>query len=358
MKIKQKISRKKFVVLVLLIAIAILSIYRIADSLKPPAITEKSPVNVTTATVKIGSIYSTAPLSVRIDPAESASVVPMTAGEVTSVSVSLGDYVTEGTVLFELDKTQMATSYNQAKLAYDTAKADYDRLSQLYKEGAVSQQQYQGAQTQLNAAKQTMTAASEALSYCTVRSPINGYITSVNIFVGSLASQAMPAVTIADVSSLEINTTVSEYLISKVNQGDNVDIYIKTLSDKPFKGIITAVSPAPAAGILTYPITIEVENTDGVIKAGMFAEVQIVSDRKDDVLCIPSDAVFIKEGYLKVAVLNGNIPSLVTVTTGLDNGTMVEIQSGLNEGDTIVVSGQQYVTEGEAVNIVNETAGE
>lgn len=354
MKIKQKISRKRLIILVVFLAIAALSLYRIVDSSRPPAITEKTPVNVTVTTVKTGSIYSTAPLTGRIDPVESAAVVPLTSGEVTSVPVGLGDYVTKGTVLFELDKTQPATSYNQAKLAYDTARTDYDRLSLLYKEGAVSLQQYQGAQAQFNAAEQTLTAASEALSYCTVTSPIDGYITSVNVSAGSLASQAMPAVTVADVSGLEINTTVSEYLINKVKQGDIVDIYVKTLSDKPFKGTITAVSPAPAVGILTYPITIELDDPDDVVKAGMFAEVQIVSDKKEGVLCIPSDAVFIKEGEPKVAVLNGNIPTLITVKTGLDNGTMVEIQSGLNEGDTIVVSGQQYIIEGEAVNIVNE----
>jgi RND family efflux transporter MFP subunit len=164
----------------------------------------------------------------------------------------------------------------------------------------------------------------------------------------------MPAVTVADVSALEINTTISEYLISKVHVGDPVDIYIKSLSNEPFPGGITALSPAPATGTLTYPVTISVTDGSGVIKAGMFAEVQIISDKKELVLCIPSDAVFIKSGEAKVVVLNGTIPSLVTVTTGLDNGTLVEITNGLEAGDTIVTSGQHYVIEGEAVNIISK----
>ena len=162
----------------------------------------------------------------------------------------------------------------------------------------------------------------------------------------------MPAVTIADVSSLEINTSISENLIGKVKKDDSVDIFIKTLSNEPYSGKIIAISPAPATGTLTYPVTISVEDKDENIKAGMFAEVQIVTDKREDVICIPSDAVFVKSGESKVVVLNDNIPTLKTVSTGLDNGTMVEITSGITIGETIVVSGQQYVVEGEPVNII------
>lgn len=347
-------NKKKWVLIAIALAVIALIIFRFVDSSKPIDNANAQPVNVTVATVEYGSIYATSPLTSRIDPIESASVIPLTAGEVVSVRVSLGDYVKEGDVLFELDRTQMATSYNQAKLAYDSAKSDYDRVSLLYKEGAVSLQQYQGAKTQLDVSKQSLTVAASALSYCTVTSPIDGYVTSVNVSVGGLASQAAPAVTVADVSSLEINTTISEYLISKVKVGDPVDIYIKTISDKPFQGSIKALSPAPATGTLTYPATISVIDESGTIKAGMFAEVEIVSDKKEHVLCIPSDAVFIKSGESKVARLEGTTPSLVTVKTGLDNGTLVEITDGLAAGDTIVTTGQQYVIPGETVNIVSE----
>lgn len=353
MKFKLK-SRKLWILIILIVAVSVLGVYRIIDANRPAIVAEANPVNVTIETVDYGSIYATSPLTGRIDPIESASIIPMTAGEVISVNVGLGDYVKKGAILFELDKTQMATSYNQAKLGYDSAKSDYDRLSLLYKEGAISQQQYQGAKTQLDVAKQSLNVAAEALSYCTVNSPIDGYVTSVNVAVGGLASQAMPAVTVADVSALEINTTISEYLISKVHVGDPVDIYIKSLSQQPYSGIITALSPAPATGTLTYPVTISLTDEVGVIKAGMFAEVQIVSDKKEQVLCIPSDSVFIKSGESMVAVLDGTIPHLVSVTTGLDNGVLVEITDGLEAGDLIVTSGQQYVVEGEAVNIISE----
>ncbi|PKM85213.1 MAG: hypothetical protein CVU86_03550 [Firmicutes bacterium HGW-Firmicutes-11] len=350
----QKKSKKKWILIVVLLVVAVLGGYRIMEAIKPQATAETVPINVTVGTAYIGSIYATSPLTGRIDPIASASVVPMAAGEVTAVYVSLGDQVQKGDVLFKMDNTQMATSYQQAKIAYTSASLDFERISVLYKEGAVSLQQYQGAKAQLDVSAQSLASASDAMNNYTVTSPIDGFITSVNVSTGSLASQAMPSVTIADTSQLEINTGVSEYLISRVKPGDNVDIFIKTLSEAPFTGIVKAISPAPVAGTLTYPVTISVEDPSGTVKAGMFAEVQVVSERKDDVLCIPSGAVFIKSGESRVVVLKDRIPSIITVKTGLDNGTLVEILSGLSVGDVVVTTGQQYVTDGEVVNIVGE----
>jgi RND family efflux transporter MFP subunit len=346
------LTKKRIILIIVVLIVVAIGIFRIVQAFAPETTTAKTPVNVTVATAEIGTVYATSPLTGKIDPVESATIVPMAAGQVTAVDVEIGDYVHKGTLLFKTDPTQASVIYNQAKIARNTAKADFDRVASLYNEGAVSLQSYQNAQAQYSATAQSLTAAAAALGYCTVTAPISGYVTSVNVTVGQLASQASPAVTIADVSSLKINTTLSEYLVGKVKVGDSVDIYIKTLSKTPFKGTITALSPAPAAGTLTYPVTISVEDPAGVVKAGMFAEIQIVSAKKDNVLCIPSDAVFLKSGESKVTVLKGKIPKLVTVTTGLDNGVTVEITSGLKAGDTIVVTGQQYVTEGEAVKVM------
>lgn len=353
METKKK-SRKKWILIVVFLVVAALGGYRIFEAIKPQAVAETVPINVTVGTAYIDTIYATSPLTGRIDPIASATVVPMVAGEVTAVYISMGDRVQKGDVLFKMDNTQMATSYQQAKIAYTTASADYDRIAMLYKEGAVSLQQYQGAKAQLDAATQSLASASDGMNNYTITSPINGYITSVNVSVGTLASQAMPSVTIADTSQLEINTGVSEYLINRVKPGDAVDIFIKTLSEAPFRGVVKAISPAPVAGTLTYPVTISVDDPSGTVKAGMFAEVQVVSEKKEDVLCIPSGAVFIKSGESRVAVLKDRIPSIITVKTGLDNGTLVEILSGLSVGDIVVTTGQQYVTDGEIVNIVGE----
>lgn len=349
-------NKKKWPFILILFVIALLAFgaFRIIGVLQPPKVEIVIPVNVSVTTAELGTIEAYTPLTGRIDPVESATILPMASGEVTAVYASLGDYVNKGDRLFDIDSSQVSTSYQQAKISYNAASEEFDRIALLYKEGAVSQQQYENVKTQVDIARQNLASASNALGNYRISSPINGFVTSLTVSVGSVAAQGNPAFTISDTSQLEINTGVSEYLINSISIGDSVSVFLRTLSDEPFSGTIEAFSPAPATGSLTYPITLSIDNSDGMIKAGMFAEIQIVSDRRENVLCIPSESVFMKSGESKVAVLSGRIPTLVTVTTGLDNGTLVEITSGLSTGDLIVTAGQQYVVEGEEVNIVTE----
>jgi RND family efflux transporter MFP subunit len=287
--------------------------------------------------------------------------MPLTSGEVTRVYVSMGDKVNKGAQLFEIDRSQIAAlsnALNTARESLNSAQTAYERMEALYGEGAVSLQAYEQAQTNYIMAREQYSSArsshSNAHNNSTVTSPISGYVTSLSVSVGSLASPAAPAATVADVSSLKIDTTVSEYLAPRLKSGDPVEIHIATLGDQVYTGAITAVSPAPAAGGLTYPVSISVENENGEVMAGMFAEINIVSDEKDMVLCVPSDAVIIKSGRPIVVVLNnGNIPEFRDVTTGIDNGEYVEITSGLSAGETIVTAGQHFAKEGEAVNIID-----
>ena len=328
--------------------------YRISANFNTPSVVaEDLPVNVRIAYAELASIYSTAPITGRIQPIEEVVIIPLATGEVTRVYVSMGDEVTRGTRLFDIDRTQMAATVNQAREGLNSARTHFERMQTLYNEGAVSLQVFEQAQTTYNTTREQFNAASNALSNTTVTSPINGFVTSLSASVGSLASPGVAAATIADVSELKISASVSEFLAPRIKTGDPVDIRIATLGDQVHTGVITAISPAPAVGGLTYPISISVDNEDGHIMAGMFAEINIISDERDMVICVPSDAVIIRAGRAIVVVLNQeNIPEFRNVTVGIDNGDFAEITSGLSAGETIVIAGQHFATEGVAVNIV------
>lgn len=349
---KPKKKKTKIITIIAVIFIIGLVIFRVVSSMAAPETEKESAVNVKTALAEKMSINTTSPITGRVEPIEEVSIVPLATGKITAVYVDIGDKVSKGTTLFQIDGTQFATTLNKAQEGLNVAKSSYDRISALYKEGAVSYQDYEQAQSTYLNAQQNYTAASDSYSNCTVTSPINGYVTSKNVAVGSIASSAAPALTVADVSTLQINTNVSEYIVSDLKVGDSVDVYISTLGKDAYKGIIQAISPAPAAGELTYPIKISISDDEGKIKAGMFAEIRIVSEEKKNTLCVPSDSVIMKNGTAVVVTLEkGNVPKYNEVTTGIDNGKYVEILSGIKEGDTIVISGQQYVTEGTPVNI-------
>lgn len=351
-------GKSKLFIVIILIAILFIALIVVravtANMAKGEEDTSKNDVvNVKVAAAEWTTLENTSPLTGRLEAVDEVALVPKVPGEVSRVHVELGDKVSKGAIIFEIDHTQAATSYNQAKVAHDDAKINYDRMTTLYEEGAISQQQYEMAQTSLAVAKETLAAASDGLSNYVVTSPISGYVTSVNISSGTVASQALPAVTIANVDKLEISTSISEHLINKITVGDKVEVKVSSASDIPIIGTVTTLSPAPATGSLTYPMKVTLDKVPSEVKPGMFAEVIIISEKTANVLAVPSEAVLIKGGKTIVATIDGDHKVMMKeVVVGVDNGTQTEIKSGINAGELIVVKGQNYLDETSVINII------
>ena len=354
--IAERIKEHKVIAALVFILAAIVIVRLIAFTVGSmnPTVAESEAIGVKVMTAEYTDISSTVPLSGRIAPAEETAIVPMASGQVTAVHVKVGDYVKAGTLLFEIDKGLVATTYNQAKAAYDLAANSYNNMKTLYLEGAISKSDFDAAEVQYISARESYNAAAEAYSYYNVTSPIDGYFTSLSVAVGDIAGQQMAA-SVANTDELKIETTVSEYIAGYIKIGDEVDVYVSTLGDTPYKGTVTAFSPAPALGTLTYPITITLDNESGDLMSGMFAEVKFTAEEADDTICIPSDAVIMKNGKSVAVIIDEDlIPSFREVETGIDNGEFVEILSGIKEGETVVISGQNFVEEGIAVRIIEE----
>jgi RND family efflux transporter MFP subunit len=350
----RKLSRKTIIILAVVVLFVLFGAFRIVSNrLGDTGTTGSDVINIRVTAAAITTLENTSPLTGRLEPVEEVSVIPKAMGEVTAVYVELGQKVTKGTVLFEIDKTQITTSYNQAKAAFNDAETNLARMETLHSEGAVSQQQYEQAKTAYTVARESYTSASDAIGNYTVTAPIDGYVTSVNVDEGGIASQSMAAVTIANIDKLVIDTSVSEAVINKIKVGDKVGVVVSSVSDQPFPGTVTALSPAPAAGSLTYPMEVTLDNASAEIKPGMFAEVIIVSEKTADVIALPSGAVLIKSGKTVVAEIEDNKVVFKEVVVGVDNGTLAEIKSGVKAGDTVVIEGQYYLEENSDFNIID-----
>lgn len=350
----KKLSKKKKIVLALVVVFILFGAFRIvSNQMEDTSVVTSDVINIKVTTAAITTLESTSPLTGRLEPVEEVTLIPKAMGEVTNVYVELGQKVTKGTVLFELDKTQIATSFNQAKASYNDAQVNLSRMQTLYQEGAVSLQQYEQAKTAFTIAKESYTAASDGMSNFVVTSPIDGYITSINVDIGAIASQSVAAATIANIDKLEIDTSISETLINKIKVGDKVDVLVTSVSETPLSGTVTALSPAPAAGSLTYPMKVTLDNASASVKPGMFAEVIITSDKTANVIALPSDSVRIISGKTVVAVIEGEKKVVFReVVVGVDNGDLAEIKSGIDVGDTVVIEGQYYLDENSEFNII------
>lgn len=350
-----KKSKTKIVIIVIVALLAVLCIYRIgsfaAGKISPDKEDEKL-TSVKVATVEYMDIGKATPMSGRITSAQEAAIIPMASGQVTRVNVKVGDYVKAGTVLFEIDKGTVAGTVSQAKAAYDLARNTYNNMEKLYAEGAVSKQDYDSARVSYISARESYNLAAEQYSNFSPASPIDGYVTSINVSVGNMAAAGNMAASVANTDELEISTTASEYIAGLLNVGDSVEVYVDG-KEKAYTGVVETLSPAPAYGTFTYPVTIKLDNSEGELMSGQFAEIRVNAEESKNVLCVPSDSVVMKNGVtVLIKVDDEGVATYCPVEQGIDNGEIVEIKSGVKEGDRIIISGQSFVEDGETVKVV------
>jgi RND family efflux transporter MFP subunit len=253
-----------------------------------------------------------------------------------------------------VQRAQATQALEQAESSYEQAKAQYDvfvsrtRASQLSQaQAGVSQ-----ASASAEASRVAIDNARRNLSDLSVSSPISGIVSVRNVSVGGMALPSVPAFTIIDIDEVKVDTQVSEELINTLRAGMRVPVYISSIGDEPFYGVISSVSPAADEIKNTYPVGVTVDNPGGNLKPGMFAEIHFIKELSENAVILPRSAVLSDEdGYYVFASVE-NRARKFAVETGIDNGKEIEIINGLPEGAHVIIKGHTFVTDGDALNVV------
>ncbi|MFZ7101394.1 MAG: efflux RND transporter periplasmic adaptor subunit [Peptococcaceae bacterium] len=287
-------------------------------------------------------------------PEATVTVYPqlMSAEKIVSLNIKVGDKVTEGQTIAVVDQSSTAISLKNAQINYDNVLADYERNKVLFDSGAISNVIFEQKELALKQAQNSLDAQQLAYNNTIIKASISGVITEVHTEQGALASAQTPLAVITNIDSLEIDTSVNEMQVNKIMEGDELGVFIPSADHSLFDGKIESISPVMNESIKAYPVVITVENRDNVIKAGMYAEVEIVTDVHPDVVLVPTEAVITRDGASRVYVVEGETAVAKSVEIGLNNGTVTEILSGLSKGESIVTRGQEDLVDGDLVTVV------
>ncbi len=321
------------------------------------------------------------------------AVVPMLSGTVEELHVAEGDQVSKGDVLLQIDTSTvtgtygaLASSYSSSKAAIDAgisaaqkqldlAKTNYENTKSLFEIGAASQLEVDSARTQYEAAKlqidQARSQGNASLASIqaqmnqintqaglgTVTAPVSGKVISVNTAVGAIAGQSA-AVIIAEGGETRIMTAVSENMLSAIQVGDKAALSLSSLSDEVYEAEIESIALMINQQTGQYDVEL-IPPTGLDCPIGLFAEVTFTTDRRADVVAIPTEAILNDGVEQYVFVLgapteSGDSAKRVAVETGLVGDELTEITSGLTGGETLVVKGQSYLTDGSLVRVVGE----
>lgn len=281
---------------------------------------------------------------------------------------------------------QYEAAIKQKQLIYDDAKNSFDKDKILYEQGAISKQDYEtsenkykSASIDLDAAKDTLKVFKEksnpqsieiaaaavaqsesALEYSkiqldnyTVTSPISGIISAKNVNKGELVSSAVNAYTIINTQTLVAEVNVSDAMMEKLRTGDKLQFKVKAVRDKLFEGTISNISPTIDAKTQFYIVKINIDNSEGILKPGMFAKIYLTSEKKDNVILVNNEAIIVENGVPFIYTVKDGVVKKKNVTVGLANDKLTEIISNLNEGEQVILEGQTFLNDGQKVNITS-----
>lgn len=209
------------------------------------------------------------------------------------------------------------------------------------------------AQASVNQAQASVESSKQQLSYTKVKAEIDGIVSSCNVTEGSMATSASPAMTIINIDQVKIAFNVTGDVVNDIHVGDTVYTSVDAVSSEAFEAVVSTVAPAADNKTGLYPVEIQINNPDYLLKPGMFAISKLVFNQKENIISVPLNAVIEKNDEKYVfTVDSSNIAHKVVVETGIENDTDIEIVSGLNSSDIVVVKGQDYLSDGSLVNIV------
>ena len=309
------------------------------------SVSEKTPiVTVVTATRQIvpqEEVYSSTVQANVVN-----NIAPQSGNRIVKLNVEVGDFVSAGEVLAEMDRVQL----DQAALKLKNDETELARVKALLGEGGISQSDYDALELAFNVSK---TSYQNLLDNTILRAPVSGVVSARNYDCGDMYAMASPIYVVQQITPVKILVGVSETDYSRVKKGDKVSVTADALPGRTFEGRVSRVYPVIDPASHTVKVEVLIPNADRLVRPGMYARVTInMGDRNS--IVVPDAAVVKQQGSgqrLVYVLDSSDVVSVKVVTLGRHFGSSYEILSGLGEGDRVVTEGQSALKSGIKVEV-------
>jgi RND family efflux transporter MFP subunit len=334
---------------------------------KQQHIKELAEIPVTLARVELKTFRTVIPFTGNLFAVNRAELKAEVSGRLTRVVVFEGDYVSRGSILAVQDEEelQLGVAAAEAQLVQAQAQArqatdDYERASQLLEKRSITKQAAQQAETYYTASQAGVTAAESNLGLAKsrlhkaqIRSPFDGQVAQSLVKTGEILNPGQTAFSIVDNRKMEIEADLPADNISIVKPGLRVRFTIPGY-DSQFEGQVAQVAPAVRQDGRTLRVRIEVPNSDGLLKSGLFAEGEIISGQALEKPALPSSIITATGKSADIFVAEDNIARQMRISIGNDQDGWRPIESsGVSAGAMIVAQGRELVAEGARLRVVD-----
>lgn len=302
--------------------------------------------NVTIQQVSEREVEQRIELTATIQPEVKNSIAPAAPGRIRKIMVEVGQSVSKGQKLVQMDVANLSNSETQI----ENMKRMYARTQELFKVGGASQQDLDNAKLQLDVAETNLKNLSENTF---LLSPISGVVTARNYDNGDMYNAQMPLLTVMQINPVKVVVNVSESYYSKVKVGMPVKVTLDTYPGETFSGKVSLIYPTVDERTRTFAVEIKMNNSGNKVRPGMFARVTMGFGTVKHVV-VPDQSVIKQSGSAArfVYVHNNGTVIYKQVELGQRMGSEYELISGVKNGEEIVVSGHAALVDGARVKVV------
>jgi len=302
-----------------------------------------------------GTINSYYKATATLEAEKTAQVLARASGIVKRLEAEEGDMVSAGGAMLRIDNDEYRFRLEQAEATTANLRSRFERLEQMMAEELGTQEEYQAARSDLANAEAEEGMARLNLGYTTVIAPFSGQVTERLVDLGQTVNSGDPLFVVSDFNPLLAKVHVPSREFNKLRRDQKVDLVMDSNGTR-LSGRIMLISPVidPASG--TIKLTVEVPEYPVGTRPGDFAQVQIVTERREDAILVPRGAVITDKGETVVFTLavgeDGPTAERRIVETGFTDDQSAQIVSGLATGDRVVVKGQRSLKHGVPVKIL------
>ena len=332
--------------------------------------------------VHIGDIVKQGQVIAQVDRTDFLQKVREIEAKVAQAKAQLSELET-GTRTEEL--RQAEESVKQAQSRFENARLQRERIEALYKRDVISKKErditdmdFTVAEAQLASSQQNLKLLREGarqevregsqaklremeaileqertrLQNAKILAPFRGEVSRKYMDAGALVSPSTPLVSLVHTETLKIVANVLEKDIPLLKAGMKAKIQTESYPGRVFEGRVEKINSALDLSTRTLQAEVYIHNADRSLKPGMFANVEVVLLERPQTLVIPREAVIAAGSEMSVLVVEGKQAVRRLITLGYEQDRMVEVLKGLNQGDMVIIKGQQLIKEGSAVRIV------
>ena len=310
---------------------------------------EEVAVPVEVAEVTTGEITSYISATANLVAEDQVKVLSEAEGRVEELLVEEGDLVSKGQVLAVLVQDEAKIALSKVELKASNAKAALDRAEDTHQQGLISAEAFDKLKMEYDVARQEVAEAEWVLAKTVIRSPFSACVTERFITQGQHLRPGDELFTVADYNPLVARIYLPESDVIELEEGREVHIALAANGKLNFSGRIRQIAPVVDTATGTVKVTVEAVKPPAGVRPGAFVSIGIVREQHPAALLLPRESVIRELRAAHVFVSEDGTAIKKAVELGLEEGDLVEVISGVAEGDNVVVAGQGALDDGQKI---------